>query len=102
MSRGLRSFQVTNHRSPAEPQELRLTRGSGPVATPVTAVYGAAATGKPGLIDALGRMRDAVLNSVTGWAPYSGPDRTPHLGFSDRPSEFVANFVAEGCPYTYG
>ncbi|MBL1079295.1 ATP-binding protein [Nocardia sp. 2] len=98
----LRSFQVTNHRSLAEPQELRLTRGNGPVATPVTAVYGAAATGKSGLVDALERMRDAVLNSVTGWDPYSGPVRTPHLGFADRPSEFVAHFVAEGCPYTYG
>ncbi|WP_307817862.1 AAA family ATPase [Nocardia acididurans] len=93
---------MTNHRSLAEPQELRLTRGNGPVATPVTAVYGAAATGKSGLVDALERMRDAVLNSVTGWDPYSGPVRTPHLGFADRPSEFVAHFVAEGCPYTYG
>ncbi|QLY30048.1 ATP-binding protein [Nocardia huaxiensis] len=98
----LRSFQVTNHRSLAEPQELRLTRGNGPVATPVTAVYGAAATGKTGLVDALERMRDAVLNSVSGWDPYSGPVRTPHLGFADRPTEFVAHFVAEGCPYTYG
>lgn len=98
----LRSFQVTNHRSLAEPQELRLTRGNGPVAAPVTAVYGAAATGKTGLVDALDRMRDAVLNSVTGWDPFSGPVRTPHLGFADRPSEFVAHFVAEGCPYTYG
>ncbi|WP_459963392.1 AAA family ATPase [Nocardia sp. IFM 10818] len=102
MCRVLRSFQVTNHRSLAESQELRLTRGNGPIATPVTAVYGAAATGKSGLVDALDRMRDAVLNSVTGWDPYSGPVRTPHLGFADRPSEFVAHFVAEGCPYTYG
>lgn len=98
----LRSFQVTNHRSLAEPQELRLTRGNGPVAAPVTAVYGAAASGKSGLVDALDRMRDAVLNSVSGWDPFSGPARTPHLGFADRPSEFVAQFVAEGCPYTYG
>ncbi|WP_245721997.1 AAA family ATPase [Nocardia crassostreae] len=93
---------MTNHRSLAEPQELRLTRGNGPIATSVTAVYGAAATGKTGLVDALDRMRDAVLNSVTGWDPYSGPVRTPYLGFADRPSEFVAHFVAEGCPYTYG
>lgn len=98
----LRSFQVTNHRSLAEPQELRLTRGSGPVAVPVTAVHGSAATGKTNLVDALWHMRDAVLNSVTGWDPYAGPVRTPHLGFTDQPTEFVANFVAEGCPYTYG
>ncbi|NNH72554.1 ATP-binding protein [Nocardia uniformis] len=98
----LRSFQVTNHRSLAEPQELRLTRGSGPVAVPVTAVHGSAATGKTSLIDALWHMRDAVLNSVSGWDPYAGPGRTPHLGFTAQPTEFVANFVAEGCPYTYG
>ncbi|GAA5084700.1 AAA family ATPase [Nocardia iowensis] len=98
----LRSFQVTNHRSLAEGQELRLTKGSGPVAVPVTAIHGAAAAGKTNLIDALGQMRDAVLHSVTGWDPYAGPARAPHLGFPDRPSEFVASFVAEGVPYTYG
>ncbi|MCP2280805.1 hypothetical protein SAMN04244553_5387 [Nocardia amikacinitolerans] len=98
----LRSFQVTNHRSLAERQELRLTKGSGPVAVPVTAVHGGTAAGKTSLIDALGHMREAVLHSVTGWDPYAGPVRAPHLGFPDRPSEFVAGFVAEGCPFTYG
>ncbi|BDT96566.1 AAA family ATPase [Nocardia sputorum] len=98
----LRSFQVTNHRSLADEQELRLTKGSGPVAVPVTAVHGGAAAGKTNLIDALGQMRDAVLHSVTGWDPYAGPVRAPHLGFPERPSEFVAAFVAEGVPYTYG
>ncbi|MBH0781401.1 AAA family ATPase [Nocardia bovistercoris] len=98
----LRSFQVTNHRSLAETQELRLTRGGGPIPVPVTAIYGATASGKSSLIDALARMRDAVLHSVTGWDPYAGPARTPHLGHPDRPTEFVAGFVAEGVPYTYG
>ncbi|WP_327120260.1 ATP-binding protein [Nocardia sp. NBC_01730] len=98
----LRSFRVTNHRSLAEGQELRLTKGSGPVAVPVTAIHGGAASGKTNLIDALSQMRDAVLHSVTGWDPYAGPVRAPHLGFPDRPSEFVAAFVAEGVPYTYG
>ncbi|WWW18971.1 ATP-binding protein [Nocardia vulneris] len=93
---------MTNHRSLAEEQELRLTKGSGPVAVPVTAIHGTAAAGKTNLIDALAQMRDAVLHSVTGWDPYAGPVRTPHLGFADRPSEFVASFVAEGVPYTYG
>ncbi|MFC9894412.1 ATP/GTP-binding protein [Nocardia sp. NPDC127579] len=98
----LRSFQVENHRSLAQRQELRLYRGSGPVAVPVTAVHGAAAAGKSSLIGALGQMRDAVLHSVTGWDPYAGPARTPHLGSPDKPTEFVAAFVAEGVPYTYG
>ncbi len=99
----LRSFQVTNHRSLAESQELRLVGSrAGALPAPVTAVHGAAASGKSGLIDALAQMREAVLNSVTGWDPYAGPVRTPHLGFTDRPSEFVATFVAEGVPYTYG
>gem|GEM_PF-3883386 len=99
----LRSFQVTNHRSLVEPQELRLA-GSRAAAlpAPVTAVHGPAASGKSSLLDALGHMRDAVLNSVTGWDPYAGPVRAPHLGFADRPSEFAAAFVAEGVPYSYG
>ncbi|RBO96889.1 AAA family ATPase [Nocardia puris] len=98
----LRSFQVTNHRALADRQELRLTKGSGPVAVPVTAIHGGTAAGKTSLIDALGRMREAVLESVTGWDPYAGPVRSPHLGAPDQPTEFVASFVAEGCPYTYG
>jgi hypothetical protein len=99
----LRSFQVTNHGSLAEPQQLRLTKGAGgPLAVPVTAVHGVAAAGKTSLIDALAQMRDAVLNSVSGWDPYAGPVRRPHLGFADQPTEFVAGFVAEGVPYTYG
>ena len=103
MTRVLRSFQVTNHRSLAEPQELRLVGSrAGALPAPVTAVHGAAASGKSGLIDALAHMRDAVLHSVTGWDPYAGPVRTPHLGFADRPSEFEATFVAEGTPYSYG
>ncbi|PFX01595.1 hypothetical protein CJ469_03711 [Nocardia farcinica] len=98
----LRSFQVTNHRSLAERQELRLTKGSGPVAVPVTAIHGGAAAGKSSLVHALGQLRDAVLHSVTGWDPYAGPMRSPHLARADRPSEFEVAFVAEGCPYTYG
>ncbi len=99
----LRSFQVTNHRSLAEAQQLRSSKGGGsPVAVPVTAVYGVAASGKTSLVDALAQMRDAVLHSVSGWDPYAGPVRRPHLGFADRPTEFVAGFVAEGVPYTYG
>ncbi|WP_167477118.1 AAA family ATPase [Nocardia arthritidis] len=98
----LRSFQVTNHKSLAGAQELRSSRGAGPVAVPVTAIHGAAAAGKTNLIDALAQMRSAVLDSVTGWDPYAGPVRAPHLGFPERPSEFVVEFVAEGYPYTYG
>ncbi|WP_278263735.1 ATP-binding protein [Nocardia sp. AG03] len=99
----LRSFHVTNHGSLAQAQQLRLSKGSGsPLAVPVTAVHGVAAAGKTSLVDALARMRDAVLHSVSGWDPYAGPVRRPHLGFADRPSEFVAGFVAEGVPYTYG
>ncbi|MFF0546039.1 ATP/GTP-binding protein [Nocardia thailandica] len=99
----LRSFQVTNHRSLAQGQQLRSSRGAGgPVSVPVTAVHGPAASGKTSLIDALAHMRDAVLHSVSGWDPYAGPVRRTHLGYADQPSEFVAAFVAEGVPYTYG
>lgn len=98
----LRSFRVTNHKSLAEPQELRSSSGSSPVAVPVTAIYGGTAAGKTNLIDALAHMRDAILHSVTGWDPYAGPVRYPHLDGAEQPSEFEVGFVAEGCPYTYG
>ncbi|MQY29596.1 hypothetical protein NRB56_51870 [Nocardia sp. RB56] len=99
----LRSFQVTNHRFLAGPQELRpVGNRSGALPAPVTAIRGAVATGKSSLVDALAHMRDAVLNSVSGWDPYAGPVRAPHLGFADRPSEFAVTFVAEGVPYSYG
>ncbi|MCX4093911.1 AAA family ATPase [Nocardia sp. alder85J] len=99
----LRSFQVTNHRFLAEPQELRpIGTRAGALPAPVTAVRGAVATGKSSLVDALAHMRDAVLHSVAGWDPYAGPVRAPHLGFVDRPSEFAAAFVAEGVSYSYG
>ncbi|KAF0836630.1 AAA family ATPase [Nocardia caishijiensis] len=94
---------MANHGSLAEAQQLRLTKGAGaPLPVPVTAVYGVAASGKTSVVDALAQMRDAVLNSVSGWDPYAGPVRRPHLGFADRPTEFVTGFVAEGVPYTYG
>ncbi|GGL38395.1 AAA family ATPase [Nocardia jinanensis] len=99
----LRSFRVSNHKSLADLQELRLTRGAAaPVAVPVTAVHGGPAAGKSNLVDAVGHMRDAVLNSVTGWDPYAGPVRFPHLAFPGRPTDFEAVFIAEGIPYTYG
>lgn len=98
----LRSFRVSNHKSLADLQELRLTRGVAPVAVPVTAIHGGPAAGKSNLVDALGHMRDAVLRSVTGWDPYAGPVRTPHLAHTGQPSEFEAVFIAEGIPYTYG
>ncbi|NKY59987.1 AAA family ATPase [Nocardia flavorosea] len=98
----LRSFRVSNHKSLADLQELRLTRGSASVAVPVTAVHGGPAAGKSNLVDALGHMREAVLRSVTGWDPYAGPERAPHLGHTGQPSEFEAVFIAEETPYTYG
>jgi hypothetical protein len=103
MARVLRSFQVTNHRFLAEPQELRPTGArAGALPVPVTAIGGAVASGKSSLVDALAHMRDAVLHSVAGWDPYAGPVRTPHLGCADRPSEFAVTFVAEGVPWSYG
>ncbi|WP_416563023.1 AAA family ATPase [Nocardia testacea] len=99
----LRSFRVSNHKSLADLQELRLTRGAAaPVAVPVTAVHGGPAAGKSNLVDALAHMRDAVLHSVNGWDPYAGPVRAPHLALPGQPSDFEAVFVAEGVPYTYG
>lgn len=75
---------------------------SSPV-VPVTALYGANASGKSNLIDGLLFMRDAVLRSFAQWHMDGGVPRKPfRLGEGDEPSVFVVELVVQGVPYTYG
>lgn len=102
----LRSFRLGNHRSFADEGELLLMPAS-PTSTnpvvPVTAVYGANASGKSNLIDALLFMRDAVLHSFGRWEVDGGVPRKPfRLGNVDDLSLYVVELVAQGVPYTYG
>lgn len=81
-------FRVANHRSIRDEQTLSLigtefnentarpvpltNRGRPVTALPVIGIFGANASGKSNLLNALIFMREAVLNSVTGWANQAG------------------------------
>ncbi len=75
----LLSFRVANHRSFRQQQELLLL----PVydkalpAVPVAGVYGANASGKSNLLDAMRAMRTAVLDSFARWEPLGGVPLAP-------------------------
>ncbi|GAA4829773.1 ATP-binding protein [Saccharopolyspora rosea] len=103
----LRSFRLGNHRSFLEEQELLLMPAieRGRSVLPVTAVYGANASGKSNLLDGLAFMRTAVRDSFRRWDAHERiPRRRFRLtgGAADTPSVFVAEFQVDGVPYTYG
>ncbi len=109
----LLSFRVENHKSIREEQQLLLT----PVyddarpqeadweAATVAGIFGANASGKSNLLDALSFMRDTVRWSMSRNEPGSGIQRHPFkLGASAReePSTFVVDLVIDGVRHTYG
>ena len=109
----LLSFRVVNHRSLRDLQHLNLAPIYGadrPVGThrpavPVVAIYGANASGKSNLIQALGYLRDMVLDSDRGAEPGLGVARSPFLldpEVARTPSSFDADAVIEGTHYSYG
>ena len=103
----LRSFRMANHRSIAEEQELLLMPAwrSDKLVVPVTAIYGANASGKSNVISGLAFMREAVVQSFARWDVDGGIPRKPfRLSATSRtqPSVYVAELVVEGVPYTYG
>lgn len=103
----LRSFRVTNHRSFREEQELLLIpayRSDAPV-VPVAAVFGANASGKSNLLDALAWMRDAVLDSYRSWEPESGIPRNRFRldpTSEAKSSDFVVDLLLDGVQFVYG
>lgn len=103
----LRSFRLANHRSVADEQELLLMPAwrSGRGVVPVTAIYGANASGKSNLVQGLAFMRSAVLNSFSQWDVDGHVPRQPfRLNPEGRsqPSVFVAELVVGDVPYVYG
>ncbi|MFI7676678.1 ATP/GTP-binding protein [Actinophytocola sp. NPDC049390] len=103
----LRSFRLANHRSIADEQELLLmpARQSEQLAVPVTAIYGANASGKSNVISGLEFMRAAVLQSFSRWEIDEGVPRNPfrlNPAIRTQPSLYVAELVVDGVPYTYG
>ncbi len=109
----LLSFRVENHKSIREEQQLLLT----PVyddarpqeadweAATVAGVFGANASGKSNLLDALSFMRDTVRWSMSRNEPGSGIQRHPFKLSADareEPSTFVVDLVIDGVRHTYG
>ena len=103
----LRSFQVANHKSIKAEQELQLmpVHDKTQPVVPVAAIYGANASGKSNLLDALRFMRQAVRESFRVWESETGIPRSPYaLDISGRvdPSSYVAELVLDGVEHLYG
>ncbi|MFE8916530.1 ATP/GTP-binding protein [Streptomyces globisporus] len=111
-------FQVTNHASLLDEQELSLmgadhhreraefpSPAGGEFAVPVAAIYGTNASGKSNVIDSIGWMRSAVLTSFRRWDPSGGVPRRPFVlghGAAGRPSSFAVDFVVGGVHHQFG
>ncbi|WP_181871242.1 AAA family ATPase [Sphaerisporangium album] len=109
-------FRVANHRSIRDTAEISLVSsafsGSRPadhdwmaVTTRVAGIYGANASGKSTVLEALGFMIDAITHSATTWGSRS---RFPHHPFTldadsrTQTSLYEIDFVLDGVRYTYG
>jgi len=103
----LRSFRVANHRSIRAEQELLLLPAynkSRPV-VPVAALFGANASGKSNLLDALRFMQTAVRTSFAEWEPGAGIPRTPFRldpAAAVEPSVYAVEVLLDGVRYSYG
>jgi uncharacterized protein len=103
----LRSFRFANHKSFRDEAELLLVPAydkSRPV-VPVAGVFGANASGKSNLLDALRWLQTAVRHSYAGWEPGAGVPRTrfrldPEA--SSRSSVYCVELVLGELRYTYG
>ncbi|MFD8935442.1 ATP/GTP-binding protein [Streptomyces sp. NPDC059578] len=111
-------FQVTNHASLRDEQELSLIasdrhpeRAERALANgehrvvPVAAVYGTNASGKSNVIDAIGWARTAVLSSFRHWDPTGGVPRRPFALRRDAgswPTSFCVDFALEGVRHEFG
>jgi hypothetical protein len=109
----LLSFRVVNHRSLRDEQQLNLApafdadrpEGTNWPAVPIAAIFGANASGKSNLIDALLYMRRMVIGSDRETEPGRGVSRSPFALDPDTAaleSWFVIDAVLDGVRYTYG
>jgi uncharacterized protein len=112
-------FRVENHRSLRDEQVLtmeagrvgddadprpRQVAGYSEKLLPVAALYGANASGKSNVLNAMAFMRDAVLLSHRSWALDGGVPRDPFAWGPKRsePSMFEVMFLIDGIRYQYG
>ncbi|HEX5493703.1 MAG TPA: ATP-binding protein [Mycobacteriales bacterium] len=111
-------FWVANHASIRKEQELSLvaldprpeapaarTLGSGVQVLPVAGIFGANASGKSKIVEALQFMRSAVVLSHQRWLPEQRIRRQPFLldqSSRTRPSRFEVEIALGGVRYRYG
>lgn len=112
-------FRVKNHRSLRDEQVLtmeagrigdeadvrpRNAKGHSEPLLPVVALYGANASGKTNVLNALSFMRDAVLFSFNVWSPDQGVPRNPFAWGSkkDEPSLFEVTVLIDSVRHQYG
>jgi uncharacterized protein len=105
----LLGMRVANYRSLRDPQHLDLRSVYGPdrgAAVTVAAIYGANASGKSNLLDAIRFMHDAVTEQKRGWqADTKDIPRMPFRLDSDSrsaPSSFAVELLLDGVRYNYG
>ncbi|MEU3015843.1 ATP-binding protein [Nocardiopsis sp. NPDC007018] len=109
----LLSFRVENHKSIREEQQLLLTpvyddarpESADWEAVTVAGVFGANASGKSNLLDALAFMRDTVRWSMNNAEPGGGIARVPFAldtESASEPSIFVVDLKLSGVRHTYG
>ena len=114
-------FAVANHLSIRDHQELSLVSSalsdtedglvdcpSSPsgFVLPAVVIYGANASGKSNIVDAIRAMRDIVLGSHEAGKPGAGVDQREHFRLDSAcatlPSHFEMDFVLEGVRHHYG
>jgi uncharacterized protein len=114
-------FRVENHRSIRDEQllslvattatatdrgDFRLLRPDGidEALLPAIALYGANASGKSNVVEALMFMRDAVQSSHRRWDPLGGVPRDPFAlsAKSDEASRYEVDFIVAQVRYRYG
>jgi len=103
----LLSFRVANHGSLREPQELNLVpvyADERPALT-VAAIFGANASGKSTVLDAMSFFTTAVRESQARWLPDAPIPRRPFLldrKSRDEPSTYAVDVLLDGVRYVYG
>jgi uncharacterized protein len=109
-------FRTQNHRSLRDEQVLSLVAASeshpglihpaglDETLLSVAAIYGANASGKSNVLDALAFMARAVAYSQTVWQPDEGVQRQPNLLGADpsEPSMFAVQIMVTGVRYEFG
>ncbi len=114
-------FGVSNHLSIRDYQELSLAASSlkerqeeklitceaAPTkhVVPSVVIYGANASGKSNIIDAINTLQEMVLMSQTQWKPDGGVPRHPFRLDEDSPrspSRFDIDFLIDGVRHHYG